>query len=523
MPTQIRWTPPIPLSPAEADLARVLKRIGKFYVFLRAVRAELFDEAFQAELAAAYHPRGTAPLPAALLAMVTLLQAYDQVGDAEAVVAARTDQRWQLVLDCLGCRRAPFSQGALVRFRERMIAHDLDRKLLDRTVALAKQTGRFGWQTLRAALDSSPLVGAGRVQDTWNLLGRALATVATCAAKALRIPRAQVVAEAGVTLLAAPSLKAALDIDWDDPAAQTAALARLLDEVDRLERWVAAHAVGDQVTPALDAALAALRRVLVQDLDPDPVSGRRRVRAGVAVDRMPSLGDPEMRHGRKTRTRPFTGYKRHVMKALDDDVILGATVRPANEAEHLTLERLLPTAEAHGRLAELYIDRGYLASPQIAALDAAGTVIRAKPWNSGNGDRYPKRAFAIDLAQQQVTCPAARVAPIRPGARTVHFPGAVCDACDQRAACVTCAAGRGRTIALHPQEALLQRLRAAMGSPEGRAILRIRTGVEHSLARLGRIQGPKARYKGVRKNTLDVRRCAAVANLERVARLKTAA
>ena len=39
--------------------------------FLREIRAELFDEAFQAELAAAYQPRGTAPVPPALLAMVS--------------------------------------------------------------------------------------------------------------------------------------------------------------------------------------------------------------------------------------------------------------------------------------------------------------------------------------------------------------------------------------------------------------------------------------------------------------------
>ena len=45
-------------------------------------------------------------------------------------------------------------------------------------------------------------------------------------------------ASAGVTLLGAPSLKAALDIDWSDPAAQADALARLLAEVDRLEQWV---------------------------------------------------------------------------------------------------------------------------------------------------------------------------------------------------------------------------------------------------------------------------------------------
>src|SRR6266545_7988170 len=241
MPTPIRWQVPVELNPEETRLAATLHRIGKFYVFLRTVRAELFDDAFQAELAAVYHPRGTAPLPAALLAMVTVLQAYVQVSDADAVVAARVDRRWQLVLGSLGTTDVRFSQGVLVKFRERMIAHDLDRKLLDRTVTLAKQTGRFGWQALRAALDSSPLVGAGRVEDTWNLIGRALRTVATCAARTLKVSRDEVLREAGLTLLGSSSLKAALDIDWGDPAAQAEALARLLAEVDRVEAWVAAH------------------------------------------------------------------------------------------------------------------------------------------------------------------------------------------------------------------------------------------------------------------------------------------
>lgn len=521
MPTPIRGSPPIPLSAAEEAMAAKIRRRGKFYLFLREVRAELFDDAFQAELAAAYHRRGTAPLPAALLALVTALQAYDQVGDAEAVETALTDLRWQLVLDCLGCARAPFSQGALVLSRERMIAHDLDRKLLDRTVALAKRTGRFGWQHLRAALDSSPLIGAGRVQDIWNLLGRALATVATCAARAVGVPRAQVLREAGVTLLVAPSLKAALDIDWDDPAAQADALARLLAEVDRLEQWVAAQPAPQQAQPALRAAVAALHRVLAQDLEPDPTTGQPRLRQEVARDRMPSLGDPEMRHGRKTRSQRFTGYKRHALKLLGPDVIVDALVRPANEPEHHTLATLVPAAQTHGPLAELLLDRGFLPSATVAALHATGTTIRAKAWTSRNGDRYPKSAFTIDLVAQRVTCPAHQTTPMRPGARHVHFPVEGCRACAQRVACTV---GRGgRSVAVHPQEALLQELRAAMQTPQGRAALRQRTGIEHSLARVGRMQGPKARYKGTRKNTLDVRRCAAVANLESVARLKAAA
>lgn len=517
MPSPIRWTCPSELTADEARVAALLHRIGKFYVFLREIRAELFDDAFQAELAAVYQPRGVAPVPPALLAMVLLLQAYDQVGDAEAVVSARLDQRWQLVLGGVGTTKAPFSQGVLVKFRERMIAHDLDRKLVDRTVALAKQRGGFGWQAVRAALDSSPLLGAGRVEDTWNLLGRALRAVATCAAKTLQVPREQVLRDAGVTLLGAASLKAALDIDWGDPVAQTDALARLLTEVDQLERWVEAH-VPVAEAPPVQAAVAALRRVLTQDLEPDPTTGQRRIRRGVAVERMPSLGDPEMRHGRKTRTRPFTGYKRHVIKVVEADLIVDAVVRPANEPEHHVVALLTPAVAQHAPLAELLIDRGYLGSPAIGALHAQGVAIRAKAWTSPNGGRFPKQAFPIQLAEARIICPAQQTARIPAGATTVQFPVTVCQPCPRRADCTTARTG-GRTIAIHPQEALLQTLRAQQHQPAGRARLRQRTTIEHSLARVQHIQGPRARYKGVRKNTLDVRRVAAVTNLQRIARL----
>ena len=519
MPTSVRWSVPVALSPEEADIARKLHRIGKFYAFLREIRHELFDEAFQAELATVYHPRGTAPVPPALLAMVTLLQAYDQVGDAEAVVNAQLDPRWQMPLGCLGARKAPFSQGVLVKFRERMVAHDLDRTLVDRTVALAKQRGGFGWQKLRAALDSSPLLGAGRVEDTWNLIGRALRTVVTCAAKSLGVSRTDVEQAAGLTVLGGPSLKAALDIDWSDPRAQAEAWTRLLAEVERLEQWVAIQAALT-AAPAVQAALTALHQVLRQDLEPDPTTGALRIRRGVAVDRRPSLGDPEMRHGRKTRTRPFNGYKRHVITAIDADVILDAVVRPANEPEHQMVAPLTAAAQTHGVLDELLMDRGYLASPTVGDLAAAGVTITAKPWPNRNGDRFPKQAFAIDLVRREVRCPAGHAAPVPPRASCVHFPTATCQRCAQRPACTT---ARRRSVAIHPQEALLQTLRAQQQTAVGRAHLRQRTAVEHALARVQQIHGPRARYKGVRKNTLDVRRVAAVTNLQRIARMPKAA
>ena len=51
-----------------------------------------------------------------------------------------------------------------------------------------------------------------------------------------------------------------------------------------------------------------------------------------------------------------------------------------------------------------------------------------------------------------------------------------------------------------------------------RAKLRERVAVEHTLAHVGRWQGRRARYRGLRKNLFDLRWCAVVHNLHVLAR-----
>ena len=165
------WNPPIALTPEEQKIAARTRKARKFFVFLRERRHELLDATFQDTLAATYsaEPGGKEPVEAGLLALATLWQAYCHVGDRDAVELTVMDKRWQLVLDGLGAELPPFSQGTLCNFRMRLMAHNLDKVLLERTVALAEQTGGFGARQLRAALDSTPLFGAGRVEDTLNL------------------------------------------------------------------------------------------------------------------------------------------------------------------------------------------------------------------------------------------------------------------------------------------------------------------------------------------------------------------
>jgi Transposase domain (DUF772) len=170
-----RWQPSVDLSPTEQISIKWVRR-AKLFVFLRQHRHTLFDAAFQNELATIYRdaPQGQPPIPPAQLALATILQASTGVSDDELLEATMMDRRWQLVLDCLECATVPFSKGTLVTFRKLQIAHQLARRLLERTVELAAATKAFGSRNLRAALDSSPLWGAGRVEDTSNLLGHAL-------------------------------------------------------------------------------------------------------------------------------------------------------------------------------------------------------------------------------------------------------------------------------------------------------------------------------------------------------------
>jgi hypothetical protein len=513
----MHWDVPIDLSAHERNVAKRLHRIGTLYVFLREIRHELFAASFAAELAKAYKkPRGTAPLPPALLAMVTLLQAYDQVGDAEAVVTASMDKRWQLVLGTLGEDEAPFSQGSLVLFRERLLAHDLDRKLVSRTVELAKASGKFGWQQLRAALDSSPLLGAGRVEDTWNLLGRAMEQLVVLASQVTGLPLEAIRQKSGVTLLGQSSVKAALDCDWDDPKARQAGLQRLVEEAESLVRWVHQHSGDATQEPPLSGALQDISQIMTQDLEPDPSGRGQRLRRGTARDRLPSLGDRDMRHGRKSKAHPFTGYKRHVLNLLGSKLVVDAVCQPANQPEPEALETLWPALAAHGQVQSLSIDRAYLSSPLIGALKTQGVEIIAKPWPLHNRGRFTKEQFQINLDAHEVTCPAGVTIDLRDSGRRAQFPASTCGRCILQADCTT--STRGRTLSIHPQEGLLMELRAARRTAEGRRALRQRTAVEHTLARFDQIQGKRARYKGTRKNTLDLRRTAAVNNLQHLHR-----
>lgn len=188
-----RWNPAAPCSEREERLLKLAGRSRRLLVFLRERRHEIFDDGFQGELESMYRAtgQGEEPQPPALMCMALLLQGYLQVSDAEAVRLSATDNCWRMVLGTLSEKgdKPAFSQGGLQQFRERVVRQQMDRRLLERTIEVAKQSRAFDWKklpkTLRVAVDSRPLAGAGRVEDTINLLGHAGRKVAECIATEL--------------------------------------------------------------------------------------------------------------------------------------------------------------------------------------------------------------------------------------------------------------------------------------------------------------------------------------------------
>jgi transposase len=450
-----------------------------------------------------------------MLALALILEAYTGVSDDEVIEATVMDRRWQLVLDCVDAQEAPFSKGTLVAFRRRLIEGQMDRRLIERTIEIANQSQAFGPRALRAALDSSPLWGAGRVEDTYNLVGHAIKKVMRVVADQQGRELIEVAKEAGATLVCGSSLKAVLDCNWDRQREKDEALGLVLNVLRAVETWV--QTLQQEDTQVAQSSLSIAQQVKEQDVEVDE-KGQERLIDGVAKDRRISVEDGQMRHGRKSRSVLVDGYKRHILHDLDTGLIRVVGMTPANVPEASVTEAISEDlSRQEVRLKELHIDRAYLSS-HLVRERSDDLEVYCKAWPVRESKRFTKQTFTLDWERQIIRCPAEQEMPFVPGG-VVHFPKETCAQCPLKEQCTTSV--KGRSVSIHPDEALLIELRERQQTTQGRSKLRERVAVEHTLAHVGQWQGRRARYRGLRKNLFDLRRCAVVHNLHVLARSQT--
>ena len=278
--------------------------------------------------------------------------------------------------------------------------------------------------------------------------------------------------------------------DWDDRAAREALVDALVgDGHAALAALEGATLVG---APADAAALLAL--VVGQDVA-EGDEGLFRIVRGVAKDRVISTVDPEARHGHKSRNRRFDGYKTHGSIDPDSELVDEVVVTPANAPDRDAVDDLLaPNAEEDDK-PEVVGDSAYAGAETRDKIGRAGYKIRAKvPPVRNRGGRFSKDRFAIHLDDNTVVCPAGQrvaIVALRRGGGRASF-GVHCGTCPLRQCCTS--ARKGRSVTIHPHEALLQAARAEQATPEWlERYWADRPIVERKMAHLGRTQGPMSR------------------------------
>jgi hypothetical protein len=503
----------------EAD-TMYLDFVGRnsFYGFLAAERGELFRDG---DFASLYNAKvGRPSVAPSLLATALVLQKYDDVSDDEARRRAAYDLQWKVALG-LPVDSRPFAKSTLQEFRAQLVVHEEQGALFQRSLELAKRRGHFkGERRLRLALDTTNILGRGAVKDTYNLLADGIVQV-------LRVLAGQAGEKVGDTAermgygryVDGPSLKGQAEIDWSDLADRRRFLGEIVADADRLLETVRVArgtlVDGSAQDQALAEAAGLLSRVLAQDID------RREdgpfLHDGVSKDRMPSVHDPEMRHGRKSKAKRFDGHKVQLAVDTESQLVTAVAVIPGNAPDREQALAVVEQSEARTEcpVGETIGDCAYGDGLTRQAFNDAHRTLIAKVPPITNQGRFPKTQFQIDLDAASCTCPAGRVTvDLRPAAKgggVFRFATAVCAACPLRSQCVR--GKSGRTVQLHPQEALLQTAREFQASPAFTPYRALRQVVEHRIARLAQLGIRQARYRGLAKTLFQGFMAATVANL----------
>ena len=501
----------------EAD-SLYLDFVGResFYGFLASLRGQLFrDEDF----AGLYRQDwGRPSVPPSLLATALVLQWHDRVSDEEAWRRACFDLQWKVALG-VGLEEQPFAKSTLQLFRAQLVVHKEQGAIFRRSLDLAKQRGRLKGK-LRLALDTTNILGRGAVKDTYNLLADGIVLVLRALARQAGVAVQAYAEEKGCgRYVRGASLKGQAEIDWDKPGERREFLAgvvgdadRLLEEVRTARGQVEAESAEDR---RLQEAAGLLSRVLQQDIE------RREdgpaLREGVARDRMPSVHDPEMRHGRKSKAKRFDGHKGQFAVDTESQLITGVAALPGNAADHDEALTVVEHSEAETgcEVEETIGDTAYGDGATRQQFEDTGRKLIAKVAPMSNQGRFPKTEFQIDLAEQSCTCPAQQVThdfrASGKGGGVFRFAASVCGACPLRPQCVR--GSGGRSVQVHPQEALLQQARAFQSSEAYRPYRALRQVAEHRLARMVQLGLRQARYRGRAKTLFQAFMVAAVANL----------
>ena len=477
----------------------------------------LFPDVMFADL---YSWRGRRSIAPRVMATVMVLQRFEGLSDSDAVDRLHFDLRYKWA--CGLAYDAPsFDSTLLVDMRARLRNSEAPDRIFETVLDVAKKANLVGKKRI---VDSTALYDAVATQDTVTLVRSAIVGVL------------RVVDEATATELR-KLLKRDDPYDksgkpscaWDDKKARE----ELVDALTRDAQAILLALDGQALSADVTKATTLLATVVGQDIE-EGADGVFRILRGVAPDRVISTVDPEARHGHKTASRGFDGYKGHIAVDAESEIITATDVTAGNAGDASAADALLadvltstdnavPSEADNTEKLEVYGDASYGTADLVEKLEDAGIEpnVKVQPPSAREG-LFSQDDFQIDTNTDEVCCPAGvRVSlqMVKDGSRVAEF-GENCADCPQRSQCTT--SKSGRTVRLHPKHATLDRHRKRQRDERWKKRYRkVRPRVERKIGHLMRHKhgGRRARMRGRERVKHDFALLAASINLARLAAL----
>ena len=375
------------------------------------------------------------------------------------------------------------------------------------------------------ATDSTPMWCYGAVRDTVRLLGDGIVRLTRRYARLKHIPVEQLASDWQLPLLLSKSVKGHYRIDWSDPAQRSEVIEGVAEDVVRVVERIRSdvESLASKHRKDLLRRCSLLLRVVQQDLETDE-TGRLVVARRVAKDRIVSLTEPQARHGRKSKSQTFNGFKLHLVGDLVSGLIASIAVTGGNQHDGKPAARLIRRARQLCDAIEFVLgDTAYGGAELRHVVRATLSVELVAPPPKGNvkANGYTRKDFDVDMARKQATCPRGN------GATTLsmswsselgmHFPifrwsKKICAHCDAYQACVG-KHGGGKTLTLHPYEQELRRAREQWDNPDVRELYRTRSQCERLINQVVRHGGRQARAFGLQSAQLQAHVIAMRCNL----------
>jgi len=488
-----------------------------FYGRMGTVSDVLFSDE---DLAMMYSPdNGRPSLPPSLLSGVLLLQFYDGVSDGEAVQRLLFDLRWKVALN-LPLDYAGFDPSSLTYFRKRLVENGQERYAFSRLIAVGREAG-FIPERVTLLTDTTNVKGAGAVQDTYTLLRKGTRKLLKAAGFALPGKRRGLSPQTRDLVERYVDQDSKADIDWADPQQRLAQLQILVADAEAALELATEQSDDDEVR-----YLAwLLTKILGDDLETDE-QGQSKIGQGTAPDRIISLTEPEMRHGRKSKAHRFNGFKAIVSTEQSSEMILDIADVTASGSDGA---HLLPTIQRSEAEAQVIVERvigdgAFGSGKNRAACDdyPDHAVDLVSPVAKPADPEVHKSAFQIDLEAETATCPQGHTVngqsgPKQEGRPTLlfTFPRATCEACPMFERCVR-SKTKGRTVRSGPYEAELQAARLRQQGEEFDALYRLRPAVERKIGELVRHGLRDTRFVGEPQRQLQRLWLGAAVNLKRL-------